>query len=696
MQNKRAITKDDCYLFGEGTHYEIYEKLGAHVTEIDGVKGTYFAVWAPHATNVSVIGEFNNWIGYDHNMKMENDSGIWELFIPGVDEGALYKYVISTQTGDTLYKADPYGNWAEMRPGNASRVANIDSYTWNDQKWIKEKASENHYEKPMSIYEVHPGSWRKNYKGPDDEDGFYDYRRMADELVKYVVDMGYTHVELMGILEHPFDGSWGYQVVGYYAPTSRYGTPQDFMYLVDSFHEAGIAVILDWVPAHFPRDEHGLAFFDGTPLYEYADSRMGEHPDWGTKVFDYSKTEVSNFLIANALFWVEKYHIDGLRVDAVASMLYRDYGREDGQWIPNIYGGKENLEAVEFFKHLSSVMNYRNPRAYIIAEESTAWPKVTMDPKEGGLGFSYKWNMGWMHDFLEYTKLDPLFKKNNHNKMTFGMTYAFSENFILVLSHDEVVHLKCSMINKMPGYPADKFKNLKTAYTFMLGHPGRKLLFMGQEFAQLQEWSESRSLDWYLLDEPEHKDMQDYVKKLLHLYKEYPALYTETKGYGAFEWINANDADRSIFSFIRKTTEPDNKNSIGFVCNFTPIERPDYCVGVPKAGTYTRLLTTETGEKQEVTYKAIESECDGMPFRLEMPLRPYESVIFKFPEVVNKKVKKKEPKVETKAQAKNETIESEKAKEEPSVESKPAQKKHTKKMSRRDRKKQKAKTTKGK
>lgn len=637
MQNKRAITKDDCYLFGEGTHYEIYEKLGAHVTEIDGVKGTYFAVWAPHATNVSVIGEFNNWIGYDHNMKMENDSGIWELFIPGVDEGALYKYVISTQTGDTLYKADPYGNWAEMRPGNASRVANIDSYTWNDQKWIKEKASENHYEKPMSIYEVHPGSWRKNYKGPDDEDGFYDYRRMADELVKYVVDMGYTHVELMGILEHPFDGSWGYQVVGYYAPTSRYGTPQDFMYLVDSFHEAGIAVILDWVPAHFPRDEHGLAFFDGTPLYEYADSRMGEHPDWGTKVFDYSKTEVSNFLIANALFWVEKYHIDGLRVDAVASMLYRDYGREDGQWIPNIYGGKENLEAVEFFKHLSSVMNYRNPRAYIIAEESTAWPKVTMAPKEGGLGFSYKWNMGWMHDFLEYTKLDPLFKKGNHNKMTFGLTYAFSENFILVLSHDEVVHLKCSMINKMPGYPQDKFKNLKTAYTFMLGHPGRKLLFMGQEFAQLQEWSEARSLDWYLLDEPEHKDMQEYVKKLLHLYKEYPALYTETKGYGAFEWINANDCERSIFSFIRKTTEADYKNSIGFVCNFTPMERPDYVVGVPKAGTYKRLVTTETGEKQVVSYRAKKGECDGRPYRLEIPLRPYESVVFEFPKTRKKK-----------------------------------------------------------
>ena len=639
MGNKNVITKDDCYLFGKGTHYEIYEKLGAHVTTIDGVKGTYFAVWAPHAVNVAVIGDFNDWLGFNHNMKMENDSGIWELFVPEVEEGAMYKYVISTQSGDTLYKADPYGFWAEKRPGNASRVANIDNYKWKDAKWISEKAKENHYELPMSIYEVHPGSWKKDFKGPDDEDGFYDYKRMAKELVAYVKDMGYTHVELMGILEHPFDGSWGYQVVGYYAPTSRYGTPQDFMYLVDAFHKAGIGVILDWVPAHFPKDAHGLAMFDGTPLYEYP--RLGEHPDWGTKVFDYSKTEVVNFLIANALFWVEKYHIDGLRVDAVASMLYLDYGREDGQWVPNKYGGNENLEAIEFFKHLSSVMNYRNPRAYIIAEESTAWPKVTMSPKEGGLGFSYKWNMGWMHDFLEYTKLDPLFKKGNHNKMTFGLTYAFSENFILVLSHDEVVHLKCSMINKMPGYPQDKFKNLKTAYTFMLGHPGRKLLFMGQEFAQLQEWSEARSLDWYLLDEPEHKDMQEYVKKLLHLYKEYPALYTETKGYGAFEWINANDSERSIFSFIRKTTEADYKNSIGFVCNFTPMERPDYVVGVPKAGTYKRLVTTETGEKQVVSYRAKKGECDGRPYRLEIPLRPYESVVFEFPKTRKKKATSK-------------------------------------------------------
>ena len=646
METKYKVTKDDCYMFGKGTHYEIYNKMGAHPTTIDGVKGTYFSVWAPNAVNVAVVGDFNNWIGFNHNMTMDNDSGIWELFIPDVGVGDLYKYCISTQTGDTLFKADPYGNWAEVRPGNASRVADIEGYKWQDSKWIGQKAKENHYEEPMSIYECHLGSWRKEYTGPDDEDGFYDYKRLAKELVEYVSDMGYTHVELMGILEYPFDGSWGYQVVGYYAPTSRYGSPKDFMYLVDAFHKAGIGVILDWVPAHFPKDAHGLAMFDGTPLYEYADTRLGEHPDWGTKVFDYSKTEVSNFLIANALFWIEKYHIDGLRVDAVASMLYLDYGREDGQWVANKYGGNENLEAIEFFKHLSSVLKYRDPRAYLIAEESTAWPKVTMSPEEGGLGFSYKWNMGWMHDFLDYVKQDPLFKKGNHNKMTFGITYAFSENFILVLSHDEVVHLKCSMLEKMPGYPADKFKNLKTAYTFMLGHPGRKLLFMGQEFAQLREWSEKRSLDWYLLDEPEHKDIQNYVKKLLHIYKKYPALHTETKGYGAFQWINADDSDRSIFSFIRNTTEKDHKNSIGFVCNFTPMERGDYMVGVPKPGTYKQILSTEAGDK-EIKLVAKKGECDGMPYRLEMPLKPFEAVVFEFPKVAAKK--------ETKAVSANKT-----------------------------------------
>ena len=634
--SKDFITQDDCYLFGKGTHYEIYNKLGAHLVTKNGRKGVYFAVWAPHAVNVSVIGEFNDWIGFDHNMEMNNESGIWELFVPDVKEGCAYKYVISTQDGRTLYKTDPYGFYSEVRPDTASRVFNVDKYKWKDHDWIAKKSRENHYEQPMSIYECHLGSWKKDFQGPDDEDGFYDYKRLAKDLVEYVKKMGYTHVELMGIAEHPYDGSWGYQVTGYYAPTSRYGSPDEFMYLVDAFHQADIAVILDWVPAHFPRDAHGLAMFDGQPLYEYADTRLGEHPDWGTKVFDYSKTEVSNFLIANALFWVEKYHIDGLRVDAVASMLYLDYGRDEGQWVPNKYGDNKNLEAIEFFKHLSSVMNYRNPRAYVIAEESTAWPDVTKDPKEGGLGFSYKWNMGWMHDFLEYTKLDPLFKKGAHNKMTFGLTYCFSENFILVLSHDEVVHLKCSMYNKMPGYPADKFKNLKTAYMFMFGHPGRKLLFMGQEFAQLQEWSEKRSLDWHLLEEPEHKDMQKFVHRLLEMYKKYPALYTETKGYGAFEWINADDNERSIFSFIRKTTEADNKNSVGFVFNFTPMERTDYIVGVPKAGTYKRILSTENDD-QVVKYKAKEGECDGRPYRLEIPLKPFEAVAFEFPKVTKRK-----------------------------------------------------------
>ena len=633
--SKDFITQDDCYLFGKGTHYEIYNKLGAHLITKNGRKGVYFAVWAPHAVNVSVIGEFNDWIGFDHNMEMNNESGIWELFVPDVKEGCAYKYVISTADGRTLYKTDPYGFWSEVRPDTASKVCNINKYKWKDQDWIAKKSRENHYEQPMSIYEVHPGSWKKDFKGPEDEDGFYDYKRQAKELVAYVKEMGYTHVELMGILEHPFDGSWGYQVTGYYAPTSRYGKPEEFMYLIDTFHQNDIAVILDWVPAHFPRDAHGLAMFDGEPLYEYADTRLGEHPDWGTKVFDYSKTEVSNFLIANALFWIEKYHIDGLRVDAVASMLYLDYGRDDGQWVANEYGENKNLDAIEFFKHLSSIMNYRNPRAYIIAEESTAWPNVTKDPKDGGLGFSYKWNMGWMHDFLEYTKLDPLFKKGAHNKMTFGLTYCFSENFILVLSHDEVVHLKCSMYNKMPGYPADKFKNLKTAYMFMFGHPGRKLLFMGQEFAQIEEWSEKRSLDWFLLDQPEHKDMQEFVHKLLEMYKKYPALYTETKGYGAFEWINADDNERSIFSFIRKTTEADYKNSVGFVFNFTPMERTDYIVGVPKAGTYKRILSTENDD-QVVKYKAKEGECDGRPYRLEIPLKPFEAVAFEFPKVTKK------------------------------------------------------------
>ena len=601
---------------------------------IDGVKGTYFAVWAPHAVNVAVIGDFNDWLGFNHNMKMENDSGIWELFVPEVEEGAMYKYVISTQSGDTLYKADPYGFWAEKRPGNASRVANIDNYKWKDAKWISEKAKENHYELPMSIYEVHPGSWKKDFKGPDDEDGFYDYKRMAKELVAYVKDMGYTHVELMGILEHPFDGSWGYQVVGYYAPTSRYGTPQDFMYLVDAFHKAGIGVILDWVPAHFPKDAHGLAMFDGTPLYEYADPRLGEHPDWGTKVFDFGKNEVRNFLISNALFWVETFHIDGLRVDAVASMLYLDYGRKDGEWVANKYGENKNLEAIDFFRHLNSVVLGRNPGALMIAEESTAWPQVTGDVEEGGLGFSLKWNMGWMHDFTEYMKLDPYFRKDNHHLMTFAMSYAYSENYILVLSHDEVVHLKCSMLNKMPGLGFDKYANLKAGYAFMMGHAGKKLLFMGQEFAQLREWSEERELDWFLLAEPEHQQMKMWVKDLLHLYKRHKAMYEMDQSWEGFEWINADDGYRSIYSFMRHSKGA--KKNLLFVCNFTPMARDDYRVGVPRKKQYKLILNSDeekyggTGADRKKIYKAEKKECDGRPYSFAYKLPPYGVAVFEF------------------------------------------------------------------
>ena len=518
------VTDMDQYLFGQGTHYEIYKKLGAHLTEYDGEKGVYFAVWAPHAKRVRVIGEFNRWGTDGYEMTRLEPLGIYEAFVPGLTEGCMYKYLIETQKGEYLYKADPFAFYAEKRPGNASRVADIDHFQWNDEKWMEERKNWNGPEEPMTIYEVHPGSWRR-HPHEEDEDGFYNYRELAVELTKYVKDMGYTHVELMGIAEHPFDGSWGYQVTGYYAPTSRYGTPADFQYMIEYLHKHNIGVILDWVPAHFPRDSYGLANFDGTPLFEHPDSRRGEHPDWGTKIFNYEKSEVRNFLIANALYWLSQYHIDGLRVDAVASMLYLDYGKRDGQWLPNKYGGKENLDAIWFFHHLNSVISGRKDGSMIIAEESTAWPGVTKSVDEDGLGFTFKWNMGWMNDFLEYMKLDPYFRKDNHNKMTFAMSYAYSENYILVLSHDEVVHLKCSMLNKMPGYLVDKFANLRAGYAFMFGHPGKKLLFMGNEFAQLREWSEARELDWYLLKEDLHMQMQNYVKALLHMYTKYSCLY---------------------------------------------------------------------------------------------------------------------------------------------------------------------------
>ena len=625
-----VIGELDRYLFGEGRHYQLYHKLGAHPYTYRGQDGYYFAVWAPHAAAVSLVGDFNAWNPDATPMKPVADSGIYELFVPGLGVGQLYKFAITTHTGTILFKADPYAFSAEYRPGTASVTADIRGFKWNDSKWMESRAGTDPVKAPISIYEVHLGSWKK--KNRPEKDGYYTYMEAAHELADYVLEMGYTHVELMGIAEHPYDGSWGYQVTGYFAPTSRYGTPAEFMYFVNYLHKKGIGVILDWVPAHFPKDAHGLADFDGQALYEYADPRKGEHPDWGTKVFDYAKNEVSNFLIANALYWLDEYHIDGLRVDAVASMLYLDYGRQDGQWVPNKYGDNKNLEAIEFFKHLNSVIRGRKDGAIIIAEESTAWPNVTKSPEEDGLGFTFKWNMGWMHDFLEYMKLDPYFRKFNHNKMTFGITYCTSENFILVLSHDEVVDLKCSMTNKMPGEYEDKFANLKVGYTFMLGHPGKKLLFMGQDFGQFHEWDEKVSLDWYLTKEPFHADLQNYVKGLLTLYHKYPALYRLDEEYDGFQWINANDGDRSIFSFIRR--DETQKKNLLFICNFTPVDRDDYRVGVPKRGTYTLLLDQEHGYYKRGDkishYRSIKSECDGQPYSFAYPLPAYGTAVFRF------------------------------------------------------------------
>ena len=636
MEGKRTqqpyeIGELDQYLLGQGNHYEIYKKLGAHLVEDGDKKGTYFAVWAPNAQKVSVIGEFNDWDLTADVMKRNDPVGIYTCFVEGAKENEMYKFCIETKKGELLYKADPYANYAELRPGTASRITDISKIKWTDKAWMDQRLKWDHKEKPMSIYEVHIGSWRKH---SEDEDGFYNYREFAKEIVKYVHDMGYTHIELMGIAEHPFDGSWGYQVTGYFAPTSRYGTPEDFAWMINYLHKNKIGVILDWVPAHFPKDAHGLADFDGAPEYEYADPRMGEHPDWGTKIFDFGKNEVKNFLISNALFWIEHFHIDGLRVDAVASILYLDYGKKDGEWVPNEFGGNKNLQAVEFFKHLNSVVLGRNPGAVMIAEESTAWPKVTGEVEDDGLGFSLKWNMGWMHDFTEYMKLDPLFRKGAHYNMTFAMSYAYSEKYILVLSHDEVVHLKCSMINKMPGLGWEKFENLKAAYAFMMGHSGKKLLFMGQDFAQLREWSEKRELDWYLLAEKEHQQMQSWVRDLLHLYRRRKAFYEQDNTWEGFEWINADDRDRSIYSFVRHAKG--GKQNLLFVISFTPVAREDYRVGVPKRKQYRLILNSDeekyggTGKKRPAVYKAEKSECDGRPYSFAYPLPAYGVAIFEF------------------------------------------------------------------
>ena len=623
------FTEQEQKQFENGICYSIYEKLGAHPVKIDGISGVYFAVWAPNAIRVSVVGNFNNWDGRAYQMNLL-ESGIYELFIPGVRAGDIYKYEIKAKGGLTYLKSDPYANAAQLRPNNASVVVDLGKYAWQDENWMKKRGVTQGDKAPISVYEVHLGSWKK----PDDGREFYNYREIAPMLASYVKELGYTHVELMPVMEHPLDESWGYQVTGYYAPTARYGTPDDFRYFMDTMHQNDIGVILDWVPAHFPRDTFGLSAFDGTCLYEHFDPRQGSHPHWGTLIYNYGRPEVKNFLIANALYWVEECHVDGLRVDAVASMLYLDYGKKDGEWVANKYGGNKNLEAIEFFKHLNSVVLGRNHGAMMIAEESTAWPKVTGKPEEDGLGFSHKWNMGWMNDFLEYMKLDPYFRKWNHNKMTFSMTYAYAEKYILVLSHDEVVHLKCSMINKMPGLYDDKFANLRAGYTYMLGHPGKKLLFMGQEFAQLQEWSEARELDWYLLAEDKHQQMQNYVKALLHLYKKTPALYDADQDPCGFEWINADDADRSIFSFVRHSK--DGKSNLLFVINFTPVARPDYRVGVPKRKQYRLVLDGDATEfggnttERPVVYKAVKSECDGREYSFAYDLPAYGIAIFKF------------------------------------------------------------------
>ena len=623
-----VIGELDRYLFGEGRHYQLYHKLGAHPYTYRGQDGYYFAVWAPHAAAVSLVGDFNAWNPDATPMKPVADSGIYELFVPGLGVGQLYKFAITTHTGTILFKADPYAFSAEYRPGTASVTADIRGFKWNDSKWMESRAGTDPVKAPISIYEVHLGSWKK--KNRPEKDGYYTYMEAAHELADYVLEMGYTHVELMGIAEHPYDGSWGYQVTGYFAPTSRYGTPAEFMYFVNYLHKKGIGVILDWVPAHFPKDAHGLADFDGQALYEYADPRKGEHPDWGTKVFDYAKNEVSNFLIANALYWLDEYHIDGLRVDAVASMLYLDYGRQDGQWVPNKYGDNKNLEAIEFFKHLNSVIRGRKDGAIIIAEESTAWPNVTKSPEEDGLGFTFKWNMGWMHDFLEYMKLDPYFRKFNHNKMTFGITYCTSENFILVLSHDEVVHLKCSMINKMPGEYEDKFANLKVGYTFMLGHPGKKLLFMGQDFAQMDEWNENASIEWELLQYPIHSQMKEYVKELNHFYTSHPALYQKDYQTEGFEWINCMDAADNIIAFLRRGAD----ETLLFVCNFAPQLHEKLTVGVPFKGKYKEIFNSDAekfGGSGKVNPRMKSSkveECDGKENSITIQLAPLGISVF--------------------------------------------------------------------
>jgi len=588
-QFPQILTEFDLHLIGEGTHYKNYEKLGAHVREVKGVNGVHFAVWAPNAEAVSVIGDFNKWDGNSHKMRMLGSSGIWEIFIPGLSEGEIYKFNIKSKSGEVLEKADPYAFSSEIRPKSASIVYDIDKYTWNDAKWLSEREHHNALDAPISMYEVHLGSWMRV---PEDGNRYLTYRELAKKLAEYVKEMGYTHVQLMPVTEYPLDASWGYQTIGYFAPTSRFGKPEEFMYFVDYMHQNGIGIILDWVPAHFPKDGHGLARFDGTCLYEHADPRKGEHQDWGTLIFNYGRNEVRNFLLSNALFWLDKYHIDGLRVDAVASMIYLDYSRQSGEWIPNQYGGNENLEAIDFLKRFNEVVHSTHPGVLTIAEESTAWTGVSRPTYLGGLGFSLKWNMGWMNDTLRYFSKDPIHRKYEHDNLTFSLLYAFTENFILVLSHDEVVHGKRSLLDKMPGDIPQRFANLRALYGYMYGHPGKKLLFMGGEIGQWWEWNHDESVHWHLLQHESHQGLQRYVRDLNRLYQSEPALYEVDFDYHGFEWIDFRDAEGSIISFVRRGKDPEN--FLVFVYNFTPVARMGYRVGVPKGGFYKEVMNSDS------------------------------------------------------------------------------------------------------
>jgi len=629
-----TISDYDLYLFNQGNNHRIYEKMGCHLCEVEGVKGASFCVWAPSAKRVSVVGSFNQWDGRIHPMRMMGSSGVWELFIPGLTKGDLYKYEIKTPTDEIYIKSDPYAFYDETPPHTASVVYDLDNYEWQDSGWMEKRANESVFDKPVNIYEVHLGSWRQE---PDDESetGYkpYSYRRLAETLVPYAKKMGYTHLELLPVMEHPYDGSWGYQITGYYAPTSRYGTPEDFKYFIDTCHKNGLGVILDWVPAHFPKDGHGLARFDGTALYEYEDKRIGEHLEWGTHVFNYGRCEVKNFLVANAVYWFDKFHIDGLRVDAVASMLYLDYCRKPGEWIPNKYGGRENLEAIELIKNLNYVVYKYFPNVMMIAEESTAWPMVTKPVHDGGLGFSHKWNMGWMNDFLKFVSMDPIYRKYNMNLLTFSFMYAWSENFILVLSHDEVVHGKASMLGKMPGDYWQKFAGLRCAYGYFFAHPGKKLLFMGGEFGQFIEWKYREGLDWHLLNYPMHEKMSLYVSDLNHLYKTETAFYELDTSNEGFEMIDCKDVDNSIISFIRKGK--DWHDMLIFVFNFTPQTHENYRMGAPLKTKYIEIFNSDAekyGGSNVLNTEPIISEDIPMhekPYSMTLRIPPLGAVILR-------------------------------------------------------------------